>query len=420
MIHDFPYTDLHELNLDWFLENFKKLQKELSDLKSKVAEIPVDTDLSDIEKEFESQWANRTLVKELDSRDILGMDGYYANSFTYCKDRNTYYVGFRPSASFDDQYNGRGAIVELNTSFEVIRRRFDAEYGRLNDLCYVDNILYAAPLYSGYATDHFNLVKIDPDNLTVIGSEYPVPNASICAVCYDSDNDTFYFDAAPSGSSDHYFYRTDGDFTNPVRLVNSFFYDRDKLVLQGMEFTGGRVIQIGNSRNPTGVTYFHTYKDDLDYVSAIDGFHCEPEGLAVKDNDLYLADIYRTYKLRIYKLQYSIEPKIFYRSVPGAVTDLIRPIVANENVSFTPGDIVFMKCGKFVSVRSSGYLVFSASVSSGVILTDVPGARGAQYGLLIAPGGISYNLVVGSNGHVQTGETVPAGSYRIMLTYMAS
>lgn len=417
--HNYPYTDEHEINLDWFLDEFKKLTQKVQDLQTEVDRIPQDIDVSEINAQIEQLWGNRELVQTLDSRDLLGIEGYYCNSCTYSPERNTYFMGFRPSASYDDQMEGRGALVELDTSFNVIKRRFDAEYGRLNDLCYKDGILYVAPLYSGYATDHFNLVKVDPDTFQVIGSEYPVPNASICAVCYDTEGQKFYLDAAPSGSSDHFIYSCDADFTDPVRLCNSFFKDRQVLVLQGMEFCGGRAIQLGNSRNPTGVTYLHTYKDQLDYVSLIDGMHAEPEGLLVKGNDLFLVDIYRTYTIRIYRLQHGIEPNMIYNSVPGAVTELTRPIVANENVSFTPGDIVFMRCGNFVSVRSSGYLIFSASVSSGVILTDAPPARGAQYGLLIAPGGVSYNLVVGSDGHVQTGETVPAGSYRVMLTYLA-
>lgn len=40
MMHDFPYTDLHELNLDWFLEQFKNLKKLVEDLKKIVINAP--------------------------------------------------------------------------------------------------------------------------------------------------------------------------------------------------------------------------------------------------------------------------------------------------------------------------------------------------------------------------------------------
>lgn len=40
MFNEYPYTDLHNLNLDWFLDQFKKMEKHLADLKKMVLSAP--------------------------------------------------------------------------------------------------------------------------------------------------------------------------------------------------------------------------------------------------------------------------------------------------------------------------------------------------------------------------------------------
>lgn len=40
MFNEYPYTDLHNLNLDWFLDQFKKMGKHLADLKKMVLSAP--------------------------------------------------------------------------------------------------------------------------------------------------------------------------------------------------------------------------------------------------------------------------------------------------------------------------------------------------------------------------------------------
>ena len=46
--HEYPYTNMHELNLDWLLDQMKKLTKELEDLKKNGLK-PIEGEITNID-----------------------------------------------------------------------------------------------------------------------------------------------------------------------------------------------------------------------------------------------------------------------------------------------------------------------------------------------------------------------------------
>lgn len=61
----YPYTDFHEMNLDWFLEQFKAIQKYADDSMQHTIEEYVKNNLSNFVMEAMYDSANRKLIMEV-------------------------------------------------------------------------------------------------------------------------------------------------------------------------------------------------------------------------------------------------------------------------------------------------------------------------------------------------------------------
>ena len=61
----YPYTDFHELNLDWFLEQFKAIQKYAEDSMQQTITEYVNNNLTDIVMESSYDSVKRKLVMEV-------------------------------------------------------------------------------------------------------------------------------------------------------------------------------------------------------------------------------------------------------------------------------------------------------------------------------------------------------------------
>lgn len=293
MIHDFPYTDLHELNLDWFLKQYKKLFKDIDELKTYIQSQQIDE--------------GRELVKQLDAQQITGREGYYLNAMVYDPERNSYFVGIKPNTAAGETYNGEAMLAELDTDFNIINSRFDAGYGRINDIKVINGRLVIAPAYSSYMPEHFCAVIADRSTLQI--TSYPVilANASVVSVAHDPENHIVYMDLAPSGSLYHFLYAMNEDLTGATRIDNMYFIPREGLVLQGADFFNKKLIGLANSRNPIGKIYFKYNYKGLEWADMLPAYKInssfeEPEAIYHKDLDLYMATIYKTRYINIYKI----------------------------------------------------------------------------------------------------------------------
>lgn len=360
---------------------------------------------------------NRKLILDIDSKELCGREHYYLNSMCYAKERNSFYMGFRTAHDFDEYWNGESIIIETDANFNVLNRLISTDIGRANDLCYVNGKLYVAPLYSSWSQYHYRLIELDADTLTLNTVHYPVPSASVCGICYDETNNVFYMDIAPSGTNDHYIYSFDSDFMNPVRLANSFFIDREYLVIQSMEFTGNRVIQLSQSRNPTGVIYFRTYLRDNQHAFCMASLGEEPEGLAYKENLLYLATIHHTTGVRIYTLDLDLEPNTKYISTTNDRITLVNE--QSENITYEPTGLYLVRSGKSVVVRNSTTISVSNDVPSGILWSGSPPAYGMQFGIMVENTTKSVvTIYADSEGNIRNFGTLPTGNYRVILSYI--
>lgn len=361
--------------------------------------------------------SGRTLIFEGDSKSLCGREHYYLNSMCYAKERNSFFMGFRPAHDYDEQWQGESVIIETDTDFNVLNRKVSTDIGRINDICYANGKLYVAPLYSSWSAIHYRLIELNPDTLNMTTYHYPVASASVCGICYDEANNVFYLDIAPSGTLDHYIYRCNSDFTGATRLANSFFIDREYLVLQSMEFSGNKVIQISNSRNPTGIIYFRTYTRDSQYASCIASLGEEPEGLALKENRLYLATIYNTTGVRIYELSLPLDANNIYISTTNERIELTN---ANENtIAYDSTGLYLVRNGKNVVVRNSTTIAVSSDVPSGVLWSGSPPAYGMQFGIMVENTTKSVvQIYADSEGNIRNFGTLPTGNYRVILSYI--
>lgn len=259
--------------------------------------------------ELPSEMNDRVIVAEFDSKSMTARDGYYLNGMCYAKDRDTFFLGFKPSDSVSSTYNGEAIICEVDTDFNLIHKSAHVDYGKVNDLCYANGKLYVAPAYSSYSQYHYRVIELNPDSLSVTAVHYPVASASPISICYDESRAEFYLDMAIANSTDHYTYKCDSNFANAVMLADSYWIDKSNLVLQSAEFYGNKQIQLANASNPTGYIYFRTYYEGNQFYDILPALTInnsveEPEGICTIGNDIYVGAINNTTSVRIYKLSH--------------------------------------------------------------------------------------------------------------------
>jgi len=168
MFHEYPYTDFHELNLDWFLSKFRELESKLNTLLG--GQVPDYEKLGGgITVNKQGRYAHRLFVYGADRRDSTsyptGMEGF-------CKVGNSYVMCFKSSN------DSIAEIIVLNDNFEIVRRSgYFTNLGHANSMCYYNGLLYIATLDN-------RLVTINYSNLT-FNAEYTY-DSNVHAVAYDA------------------------------------------------------------------------------------------------------------------------------------------------------------------------------------------------------------------------------------------
>lgn len=197
----FPYTNLHELNLDWIIRNLRgvndKLDEALDLIKNKLADL--------INEPEVKEKIDELIAEYLTPEEVAGIVGEIveklsATPYSYpfppyafinngkfklktdstmkvnqgaCSD-GTYFYSYRSnvtggSTGIIDKYNMNG-----NTSANIVNWTFEEsnaialEHG--NSMFYKkdENIIYVSPLFKGASTPDNRIFKVNPETLTII------------------------------------------------------------------------------------------------------------------------------------------------------------------------------------------------------------------------------------------------------------
>lgn len=165
---NYPRTDFHELNLDWFLAKFREMENKLNMLLG--GQVPDYEKLGGgITVNKQGRYAHRLYVYGSDRRDSTsyptGMEGF-------CKVGNSYVMCFKSSN------DSVAEIIVLNDNFEIVRRSgYFTNLGHANSMCYYNGLLYIATLDN-------RLVTVNYSNLT-FNAEYTY-DSDVHAVAYDA------------------------------------------------------------------------------------------------------------------------------------------------------------------------------------------------------------------------------------------
>lgn len=412
-----PYIDLSKLNLDWLIKSVTELQEKVNKLSPEAGSITEDDISAELQlKAFEGV----EKIMDLDPVYLCGREHYYLNGVTFNSAKHHYVMGFIPMAAYRDEYSGEAVIVEVSPDLrQIIGRSVSADYGHVNDFAFVPatNKLYVAPGYSAYSQYTYKLLELDADTYEILNTYTIAASHSVTAISYDADADIFYVEA--STNTRHKLYECNADFTEIAYITDTYFIDRTKLVMQSSEFIHNKFIMLANSR-PASKIYLTSYVNGTAISQQIEAIDSEePEGLVKVEDRLQLFTINNDRVIHVYEF-------IPANRVYDYYTYYDRPEVvdiesANADITFPEGSVKLLKSGYVVGTYDSQGIVFADQVSSGTLFTGAPiPFHGNQFGLLAeATTNATYKVYVHSTGEIRSLGNIPAGTYRLILNYIA-
>lgn len=208
----YPYTDFHELNLDWFLEQFKGLVEDWDKFRTDMEaewnnikddwnalykyvhdyfdNLDVQTEINNKLDEMAADGTLDILIRGTDFMEELTLHplAFYTNGLQcqgsqYVVDGDSRYlvIGF----SAPNEANDRIVKLDLDTGFIV--KNIEGNFGHCNGLCYADGKIYIAR-GGGNASTPNVINVIDFDTFDVLDDIYT--ERAIYAIAYN--NGKFY------------------------------------------------------------------------------------------------------------------------------------------------------------------------------------------------------------------------------------
>lgn len=283
LFENFPYTNLHNLNLDWVLRKMRELiaewaryYNEWDDWKDQVDAWRISTDAAfvSLKAYVQNYFANlnvgaeveRIMQEMLESGEIQRMveaqlnttpriirGDLALNTYKYSTDAGGHwmqggcYIG---NGQYVVYYYRDDSDTGTLTCYDIINHRelwsFDLELYHGNTITYKDGNLYITPLYS-YAAKQFvfsELKRVDLRNPSEIAETITFDHR-VSSCVYDQSTDEFFFLMHGSASKAEYDGTcrvTDGDFNYKRTIYLEGYGDHPTSRTQGMQCAANGVI----------------------------------------------------------------------------------------------------------------------------------------------------------------------------------
>lgn len=256
MMHDFPYTDLHELNLDWFLENFKKLESRVKAIESGGISITVDNALSITST---NPVQNRVITQALDDLSVYVTPEQFGavgngiaddtTSFQNALNSGKPIMCLSKAYKITDTLRIKGdTLINLNGS-EIVSTRKHLFYNFLDDdvfMGYSGNgnimIYNGTIIYGSVAFWHCENILFDNVNFKNCGNNhfieicacknFVIRNCSFIGMSYNGDNAFHeYINIDPCTTTVSTYFtggsfpagNYDGTKNNGIKILNCYF-----------------------------------------------------------------------------------------------------------------------------------------------------------------------------------------------------
>lgn len=314
MMHDFPYTDLHELNLDWFLGQFKDIEKRIADLKRMIVNAP---DATGIEAGLvptstgDNKWSwkdpenitkpnlQKSLITTQRNGTICGDTDHYLQGGCYVDSIKHYILAFSPAISSVKTT----ILVELDLDFStVINRSESVNYGHCNDLTYnpdTDQIFASSTGHEDESLYKGKVVIIDPHTLNIIGHVDNITNL-VSAISYDPVNKTYY--TSETVGEERQIFKYDSNFDIIENLGNAYIIDPDHQVGQSSFCYKGKFYLSSESNLAGHHVWINTFGTDP-IIYKYDNFaYYETESLITMGDKIYLLSIKMHDYIYVYEL----------------------------------------------------------------------------------------------------------------------
>lgn len=287
IFRQFPYTNFHEMNMDWLLAKFKELADEWLSYSANWEKWKTDTDTAFQELKdyvlnyFDNENVKIEIIKYMDD---LKDSGYFddviasmairvntvnANLVFQCfNDYNTTphlldgmaYIDNNMIAIYHSSYSDMGKITIINaTTFEIISE-LTGELFHGNSLTYKDGYLYVCTAFSQTSPtvlipDIITVDVTDPYDPRIVSTiQPPLPSYStgIYSLAYDPVTDAFYAICARG--------ETTGEFNRLIIYENDLSAITGEMILKDAQPVSNQGVQLVYN----GIAYIAYY--DLNYV----------------------------------------------------------------------------------------------------------------------------------------------------------
>lgn len=307
---NFPWTNVHELNLDWIVKKIKELYQDTQNLETALNQIK--ENLSDDVKAQLEAWledgtlqelVDETLYKEISTKvNNLSVSSpataFVDDAICFPLWVNKYYTNgtsgtiYAPQGMTATYENGQPKNIYSFNEYGTERHLLNMSCGNRSTgtgwtyseitnmpithgscLSIKDNIIYIAN-ENGYGTVYtYDLIAGTYDLLDLTH----LTNTAILGCVYDSDTDTYLINC----NSNNTMIITDSQFNELRRYTHNIIYDTNNLTYQGYDYKNGLEYRTMSYQNTNCLLVYNTYTGDLVKTINLVGFNGEIEDVSI-------------------------------------------------------------------------------------------------------------------------------------------